>query len=64
MYTSFINGAVPSIQVKCCNESFNVIAKLYDKKLTKTRAWGGTETVSNQTFNGPVEADSGSKYYF
>ena len=33
-----------------------IIAKLYDKKLTKT-IYSGTETVSNQTFNGPVEVE-------
>ena len=40
-----------------------IIAKLYDKKLTKT-IYSGTETVSNQTFNGPVEVEAGANITF
>ena len=40
-----------------------IITKLYDKKLTKT-IYSGTETVSNTTFDGPVEVEAGANITF
>lgn len=40
-----------------------IITRLYDKKLTKT-IYSGTETVSNQTFDGPVEVEAGANITF
>lgn len=40
-----------------------IIKKLYDKKLTKT-IYSGTETVSNVTFDGPVEVEAGANISF
>ena len=62
VYTFKANGAVLYTgQNAVMNPA--IIAKLYDKKLTKT-IYSGTETVSNQTFNGPVEVEAGANITF
>ena len=62
VYTFKANGAVLDTgQNAVMNPA--IIAKLYDKKLTKT-IYSGTETVSNQTFNGPVEVEAGANITF